>query len=80
MANLKYLITVDSETGEVTKLQLMGEGGELKDVDLSELTCDGGTAGGGTTINVNIFAGDQRADVKLVKPPPKVFIRHIPHP
>jgi hypothetical protein len=68
MAEVKYLLTVDSETGEPLRLQLMGDLGELKDVDLSDLTCDGGgKAGGGTTINVNIFSGDRRAEVKVVK-------------
>jgi hypothetical protein len=78
MAHLKYLVTVDSETGEPTKLQLVGDKGELTDVDLSELSWDvGGKAGGGTNIVVNIYADgvavDRHPKVKPVRPFP------IPH-
>jgi hypothetical protein len=88
MANVKYLMTVDSETGEPTRLQLVGDAGELTDVDLSELSCDGGgKAGGGTTIVVNIYADgvvDRHAEVRPVRPPvPHIRVphpRHSPRP
>ena len=79
MANLKYLITVDSETGEPIRLQLVGDSGELTDVDLSDLTCEGGgKAGGGTSIVVNIYADGvvvgQQPKPKPVKPPVPVIL------
>jgi hypothetical protein len=78
MANLKYLMTVDSETGEPTRLQLVGEAGELTDVDLSELSCDGGgKAGGGTSIVVNIYTDGVVVDrhPRPVRPFPVPIIR-----
>jgi hypothetical protein len=37
MADVKYLVTVDSETGVVTRLELVGDAGELTEVDLKKL-------------------------------------------
>jgi len=56
MANVKYLVTVDSETGAATKLERVGESGDLKEIDLSKLFLDIGGFGG-TTIVVNIYGG-----------------------
>jgi hypothetical protein len=37
MADVRYLVTVDSETGVLTKLELVGDAEELTEVDLSKL-------------------------------------------
>ncbi len=80
MADLKYFMTVDSETGEVTRLQLVGDAGELTDVDLSEVSCDGGgKAGGGTSIVVNIFTDGVVVDRHPKRRPFPVPIIRIPH-
>jgi hypothetical protein len=54
MAELKYLITVDSETGVPTKLEKVGESGELTPIDLRKVSFDL-TNVGGTSIIVNIY-------------------------
>jgi hypothetical protein len=90
MADVKYLITADSETGAVTKLELVGEDGELTDVDISALCCDSGSvASGATSIVVNIYAGGGGAspsmqispgqDPKPIIPIPHIPPPHIPH-
>jgi len=56
MADVKYFVTVDSETGLTSKIERVGEGGELKEIDLSKLFLDIGNVGG-TTIVVNIYGG-----------------------
>jgi hypothetical protein len=38
MADIKYLVTVDSETGDLTKLELVGDAGELTEVKLGQLS------------------------------------------
>lgn len=40
MAETKYLITVDSETGVPTKVEKLDEGGEPTPIDLSKLSLD----------------------------------------
>jgi hypothetical protein len=37
MSILKYLLSVDASTGEAVKLELLGEAGDLSEVDLSQL-------------------------------------------
>jgi hypothetical protein len=54
MPELKYLITVNSETGMTTKLERVGESGELTPVDLSKLSFDFGGVGGAAVV-VNIY-------------------------
>jgi hypothetical protein len=58
MASVKYLVTVDSETGVPTKFELVGESGELTDLDLNKLSWEcnhGGT--GGISLVINIYGG-----------------------
>ncbi len=60
MANyVKYLLTVDADTGVPVKIEQVGEAGELREVSLDELrpTLSAGSAGG--TVIVNIYAGGQ---------------------
>jgi hypothetical protein len=81
MAHVKYLITADSETGEAIRLQLVGDAGELTDVDLSKLSCDDGEkASGGTSIVVNIYADgvvvDRQPEARP-SPAPRFQIPHI---
>jgi hypothetical protein len=54
MAEVKYLITVDSETDMTTKLERVGESGELTPVDLSKLSFDFGGVGSAAIV-VNIY-------------------------
>jgi len=61
MADVKYLVTVDSETGTPKKLELVGDAGEFMEVDLSNLSWDSGNARG-ISIAVNIYTGDGGAD------------------
>lgn len=56
MASIEYHLTVDSETGTITKLERVGDGGEYKEIDLSKLRFDLGSAGG-TSIVINIYGG-----------------------
>ena len=66
MADVKYLVTVDSETGAPTKLELVGDSGELTQVDLSKLSWGGGNTGG-VSIVVNIYGAasvNPQGDVK----------------
>ncbi len=56
MAELKYIVTVDSETGAPIKLHLLGDSGELTEMDLSELSWDSGNTGG-ISVVVNIYGG-----------------------
>jgi len=56
MANVKYLVTVDSETCTATKLERVGESGDLEEIDLCKLFFDIGNVGG-TAIVVNIYGG-----------------------
>lgn len=56
---VKYLLTVDADTGVPVKIEQVGDAGELREVSLSELrpTLSAGSAGG--TVIVNIYAGGQ---------------------
>jgi hypothetical protein len=56
MAEAKYLITVNSETGIPTKLEKLGEDGELTPVDLSKISFDSGNLGGASVV-INIYSG-----------------------
>ena len=56
MANIKYLLTVDSESCMATKLERVGESGELKEIDLSKVCFDVGNVGGAAIV-VNIYGG-----------------------
>jgi hypothetical protein len=56
MANIKYLVTVDSETGTATKLERVGESGDLEEIDLSKFFLDIGNVGG-TPVVANIYGG-----------------------
>ena len=59
MADIKYLVTVNSETGTPTKFELVGDAGELTELDLRELSWDCGSAGGtgGISVVINISGG-----------------------
>ncbi|MBI2214108.1 MAG: hypothetical protein HYU52_10715 [Acidobacteria bacterium] len=60
MANyVKYLLTVDADTGVPVKIEQVGEAGELREVSMSDLApaISPGSAGG--TVIVNIYAGGQ---------------------
>jgi hypothetical protein len=52
----KFLVTVDDESGEVVKVERMGEAGELTEVDTSSFSA-AALAGGGSPYVVNIFIG-----------------------
>jgi hypothetical protein len=56
MAELKYLITVDSVTGIPTKLEKVGEQGDLTPVDLSKVCFDLGDFRPGSVV-INIYSG-----------------------
>jgi hypothetical protein len=56
MASIKYHLTVDSETGTITKIERVGDGGEYKEIDLSKLRFDLGGVGG-TSVVINIYGG-----------------------
>jgi hypothetical protein len=55
MASIKYLVTVDAETSTVTKLERI-DGDVVKQIDISKLRLDLGTAGGAGIV-INIYAG-----------------------
>jgi hypothetical protein len=68
MSILKYLLSVDSATGEAIKLELLGEAGDLSEVDLSQL----GTyfhPPGAPSVVVNIFAGPGHVKSLPIGPP-----------
>jgi hypothetical protein len=54
MSEIKYLVTVDSETGVPTKLQLVGDAGELTELDLSNLSWEGANTGA-ISVVVNVY-------------------------
>ncbi len=54
MASVKYLVTVDSETGTATRLERIGESGDLEEMDLSRLSLDIGHVGAAPIV-VNIY-------------------------
>ncbi|MBV8673130.1 MAG: hypothetical protein JOZ33_06825 [Acidobacteriaceae bacterium] len=56
MASIKYNFTVDSDTGMITKIERVGDGGEYKEIDLRKLRFDLGNVGG-TAIVINIYSG-----------------------
>lgn len=56
MPSVKYHLTVDSETGTITKIERVGDSGEYKEIDLSKLRFDLGSVGG-TSIVINIYGG-----------------------
>jgi len=70
MASVKYLVTVDSETGRAAKLEKVGDAGELTPVDMSELSFDFGNVGSAGIV-VNIYGGGAsfapRGEVQEVK-------------
>jgi hypothetical protein len=57
MGSIKYLVTVDSDSGAPTKLEMVGDAGELTEVELSKLFQSSGYAGG-VSIAVNIYTGN----------------------
>lgn len=57
MGSIKYLVTVDSESGTPTRLEMVGDAGELTEVELSKLFQTSGYAGG-VSIAVNIYTGN----------------------
>jgi len=60
MANyIKYLLTVDADTGIPVKIEQVGEAGELREVSMSELQPAITPASAGGTVIVNIYAGGQ---------------------
>ena len=87
MSILKYVLTVDASTGVATKLELLGEGGELSEVDLNQL----GTYSphpGSPSVIVNIFAGPgelrteslHKEPLSCPKVPPVVVPNHAAMP
>ena len=84
MADVKYLMTTDSETGAVTRLELVGEDGELTEVDISALCCDSGSVSSPpTSIVVNIYAGGGAPSMQISpgqEGKPIIPIPHIPPP
>jgi hypothetical protein len=82
MSIQKYVLTVDASTGVATKLELLGEGGELSEVDLNQLGTYSARPGPPTVI-VNIFAapGELRTESKEPwwPPCPKVPPVVVPH-
>lgn len=59
MSDVKYIVTVNSETGEPTKVELIGDAGELTELDLNELPHGSvDTRGaGGISVVINIYGG-----------------------
>lgn len=55
--HVKYLLTVESETGAPVKIELMGEAGELTEVPLEDLQIGRGMHS--TPQVVNVFFGSQ---------------------
>jgi len=55
MASIKYIVTVDAETCTVTKLERI-DGDVVKEIDLSKLRFDFGTAAGAGMV-INIYGG-----------------------
>ncbi|HTY84166.1 MAG TPA: hypothetical protein VMB19_08095 [Silvibacterium sp.] len=85
MGEVKYLITVNSETGVIARIEKLGQSGEVTPVDLSKLSIDLSGVGGAAIV-VNIYnsgaAVEQKGAVNTVKltdgedfcicfPPPK---------
>jgi len=58
MANLvKYLVTVDADTGIPVKCEQVGDAGQLTEVSMQDLTPQAAPATSGGTVIVNIYAG-----------------------
>ena len=58
MANLvKYLVTVDADTGVPVKCEQVGEAGQLTEVSMQDLTPRVAAPSTGGTVIVNIYAG-----------------------
>jgi hypothetical protein len=68
MSILKYLLSVDASTGEAVKLELLGEAGDLSEVDLSQLGTHSPPPGAPSVV-VNIFAGLGHVKSLPVGPP-----------
>jgi hypothetical protein len=64
MANVKYLVTVDAETGAPTRLEFIGEDGDTTEMDVNKITCDCG----GVSIVVNVYGGAKGE----AKPPERI--------
>jgi hypothetical protein len=62
MPSVIYIVTVDSETCIVTKLERVAEG-EHKEIDVSKIRFDFGDVGS-TAIVVNIYGGGPAASPK----------------
>lgn len=58
MPNLvKYLVTVDADTGIPMKCEQVGDAGQLTEVSMEDLTPQVSSASTGGTVIVNIYAG-----------------------
>lgn len=58
MPNLvKYLVTVDADTGIPVKCEQVGEAGQLTEVSMQDLTPQVASPSSGGTVIVNIYAG-----------------------
>ncbi len=80
MAEVKYLVTVDEETGETLKVELVGDSGELTEVDLGEALRMRPAAA--PTYAVNIFMGGGHPSVTIDEggdPGQSFGIPHQPH-
>ncbi len=58
MPNLvKYLVTVDADTGVPVKIEQVGDAGQLTEVSMQEVSPQPTPATSGGTVIVNIYAG-----------------------
>jgi hypothetical protein len=84
--NLRYLVTVDSASGAPVKVELLGQAGDLSEVDMASFLRGLGSGGAGAPPNivVNIFAGGapgtQGATVMTVNPMQNLGIDPAPSP
>ena len=65
---VKYLVTVDGETGEVSKVEQMGDAGELTEVPASTFEMAPAAAGCPSYV-VNIFMGGEGLYTMTAAPP-----------